>query len=68
MVSLVTGTRKNYRTVIKYNKSLLVGITTTSGCTDQVSQIILRDNSTRDLDAENIVKDSFNYEVSGYSV
>ena len=50
-----------------YNKSTLVNTTTTSGCTDEISQMILQD-TPRNLDLENIVKDNFNYEVSGYSV
>ena len=37
--------------------------TTTSRCTDRISQMILQDNSIWS-GAENIVKDSFNYEVS----
>ena len=45
-----------------YNKST----TTTSACNDQISQIILQE-TPRNLDPENIVKDNFNYEVSGYS-
>ena len=49
-----------------YNKSTLVSITTTSGCTDQISQMVLQE-SPRNLVPENIVKDNFNYEVSGYS-
>ena len=49
-----------------YNKSTLVIITTTSGCTDQMSQMILQE-TPRNLDPENIVKDHSNYEVSGYS-
>ena len=49
-----------------YNKSMLVSTTTTSGCTDQISQMILQE-TPRNLDPENIVKDNFNYEVSGHS-
>ena len=49
-----------------YNKSMLVSTTTTSGCTDHISQMILQE-TPRNLDPENIVKDNFNYEVSGYS-
>ena len=49
-----------------YNKSTLDSTTTTSGCTDQISQMILQ-ATTSNLDPENIVKDNFNYEVSGYS-
>ena len=43
-----------------YNKTTLVSTTTTSGCTDQISQMILQETS-RNLDPENIVKDNFNY-------
>ena len=46
-----------------YNKSTLVNTTTTSGCTDQISQMILLE-TPRNLDPENIFKDNFNYEVS----
>ena len=46
-----------------YNKSTLVNTTTTSGCTDQISQMILQE-TPRNLDPENIFKDNFNYEVS----
>ena len=53
-------------TVYPYNKSTLVSTTTTSGCTDQISQMILQE-TPRNLDPENIVKDNFNYEVFGYS-
>ena len=49
-----------------YNKSTLVSTTTTSGCTDQISQMILQE-TPRNLDPENIVKYNFNYDVSGYS-
>ena len=49
-----------------YNKSTLVSTTITFGCTDQISQIILWE-TPRNRDPENIVKDNFNYEVSGYS-
>ena len=49
-----------------YIKSMLVSTNTTSGCTDQISQMILQE-TPRNLDSENIVKDNFNYEVSGYS-
>ena len=49
-----------------YNKLTLVSTTTTSGCTDQISQMILKE-TPRNLDPENIVKDNFNYEVSGHS-
>ena len=49
-----------------YNKSTLVSTTTTSDCTDQISQMILQE-TPRNIDSENIVKDNFNYEVSGYS-
>ena len=49
-----------------YNKSTLVSTTITSGCTDQISQMILQE-TLRNLDPENIVKDHFNYEVSDYS-
>ena len=49
-----------------YSKSTLVSTTTTSGCTDQIFWMILQETS-RNLDPENIVKDNFNYEVSGYS-
>ena len=49
-----------------HNKSTLVSTTTTSGCTDRISQMILQE-TPRNLDPENIVKDNFNYEVSGYS-
>ena len=49
-----------------YNKSTLISTTTTSGCTDQISQMILQE-TPRNLDLENIVKDNLNHEVSGYS-
>ena len=49
-----------------YNESTLVSATTTSGCTDQISQMILQE-TPRNLVPENIVEDNFNYEVSGYS-
>ena len=49
-----------------YNKSTLVSITTTSGFTDQIPEMILQE-TPRNLDPENIVKDNFNCEVSGYS-
>ena len=49
-----------------YNKSTLISTTTASGYTDQISQMILR-KTPRNLDPEYIVKDNFNYEVSGYS-
>ena len=49
-----------------YNTSTLVSTTTTSGCTNQISQMILQE-TPRSLEPENIVKDNFNYEVSGYS-
>ena len=49
-----------------YNKSTLVSTTTTSGCIDQISQLILKE-TPRNLDPENVVKDNCNYEVSGYS-
>ena len=49
-----------------YNKSSFVSTATTSGCTDQISQMILQ-ATPRNVDPENIVKDNFNYEVSGYS-
>ena len=49
-----------------YNKSTLVITNTTSGRTHQITQMILQE-TPRNLDAENIVKDNFNYEVSGYS-
>ena len=49
-----------------YKKSTLVSATTTFGCTDQISQMILQENP-RNLDLENIVIDNINYEVSGYS-
>ena len=49
-----------------YNKSTLVSGTTTSGCPDHISQMILQE-TPRNFDPENIVKDNFNYEVSGYS-
>ena len=51
---------------VSYNKSTLVSTTATSDCTDQISQMILQE-TPRNLDPENIVKDNFNYEVSGYS-
>ena len=50
-----------------YNKSTLVSTTTTSGCTDQISQMILQETHPRNLDPENIVNDNFNYEISGCS-
>ena len=49
-----------------YNKSTLVSTTTTSGCTEHISQMILQETPCN-LDPENIVKDYFNYEVFGYS-
>ena len=49
-----------------YNKSTLVSTTTTSGCTEQIYQMILQE-TLRNLDPENIVKDNFNYEVFSYS-
>ena len=49
-----------------YNKSTLVSTTIRSGCTDHISQMILQE-TPRNLDPENIVKDNFDYEVSGYS-
>ena len=49
-----------------YKKSTLVSTTTTSGYTDPISQIILHETA-RNLDLENIVKDNYDYEVSGYS-
>ena len=49
-----------------YNKSTLVSTTTTSGCTNHISQMILQEVSGN-LDPENMVKDNFNYEVSSYS-
>ena len=49
-----------------HNKSTLVSATTTSSCTDQISQMILQE-TPRNLDPENIIKDNFNYEVSSYS-
>ena len=48
-----------------YKKSTLVNTTTTSICTDQIPQMILQE-TPRNLDPENIVKDNCNYEVSGY--
>ena len=49
-----------------YNKSTVISTITTSGCTDQISQMILQETK-RNLDPENIVQDNFNYEVPGYS-
>ena len=49
-----------------YNKSTCVSTTTTSGSTDQISQMILQE-TPRNLDPDTIVKDNFNYEVFGYS-
>ena len=49
-----------------YKKSTLVSTTTTSGCTDQISRMILQEIPPN-LDPENNVKDNFNYEVSSYS-
>ena len=49
-----------------YKKSTLASTTTTFGCTDQISQMILQETPLN-LNPENIVKDNFNYEVSGYS-
>ena len=48
------------------NKSTLVSTTTTSGCTDQISQMILQE-TPRNLDPENIVKDVTSRDYIFYS-